>query len=97
VKMQNVLLPIHSIYEVIMFVVTLGFAAFAWWALSQVFTPIAGVGSQMIKDFGTNSTLTQATETFFTNTSAYILILILAVGVVWVFIYTQRRGREVVY
>jgi len=90
------LFPIRSLFEVLMFVVTIGLAAFAWWTLSQVFVPIAGVGSQMIQDFGTNNTLTDATETFFTNTNTYILILILVVGVVWVFVYSQRRGREVV-
>jgi len=81
-KIQNNLLPIHSLFEVLIFLVTLGLAAFFWWVLTQVFVPISGVGSQMIQDFGTNNTITQATETFFTNINTYILILVLIVDVI---------------
>jgi len=94
---KNHLFPIHSLYEVVIFIVTIGLVAFLWWAFSQAYVPIATVGSEMIQDFGTNSTLSDATEMLFSNVNTYITILILVVGLIWVFIYSQRRGREVVY
>ena len=70
--------------------------AFFWWISHQLFGAFQSAGSQMIQDYGTNSTISDGIEIFFSNVDTYILVLALIGLGLWVLQRSQKRGTVIV-
>ena len=69
---------------------------FVWLVGDTLFTAFQSSGNVLILRLGTNSTLTDNVDTFFTNLNTYFLILALFGLMLFAFVYSQKKG-ELVY
>jgi len=89
------MLPFKALYPYGTFIIGVGLIAFLGFVMSYAFGYIAAIGYKTSIDLGTNSTETEAVNTFFNYVSLWIPIFMLIVLGIWVIVYTQKKGGQV--
>jgi len=84
--------PIRSIYALAVFFGVIVIMAFVWYGLHLAFGIVSVAGHNIIYSMGTNSTLSDNVEIFFSSVDTYMLIVILILGLIWVLRYSQEKG-----